>query len=129
MLAERRLQKILSDLNRGENPTLEIDGQQLTFSRMGPPSVLTIKTPVYCGENYIPSSVRSSLPTGKNRRRFFSIDEGLFEIDILSEIDMHSMTDREFEGVLAEFCSDADMWRSRLDGKDRNDLIYVRVPR
>lgn len=129
MLAERRLRKILSDLNRGVGSTFEIEGQQLTFSWVDNSSVLTIKTPVYYGENYIPASVRSSLPSGKNRGRFFSIDEGLFEIDMLSEVDTSSMTDREFDGVLTEFCSDAEMWRSRLDGKDRNDLLYVRVPK
>lgn len=129
MLAERRLQRILSDLNRGVGATLEISGQQLTFSWVDTPSVLTIKTPVYCGENYIPASVRSSLPTGRNRHRFFSIDEEQFEISMLTEVDTYSITDREFEGVLADFCSEANDWRSRLDGKDRNDLLYVRVPR
>lgn len=129
MLAEQRLRKVLSDLHRGESSTMEIEGQQLAFFWVGTPSVLTIKTPVYCGENYIPASVRSSLPKEKNKHTFFLIDEEQFEISMLAEVDAYSLTDREFEGVIAGFCSEANVWRTRLDGKDRNDLLYVRTPR
>lgn len=129
MLAEHRLLKVMSDLTRKETSTMQIEGQQLTFFWVGQPSVLTIKTPVYCGENYIPASVRSSLPQRKNKHGYFSVDEEQFEISMLTEVDAYALTDSEFEGLVSDFCLQAEMWRSRLDGKDRNDLVFVRAPR
>lgn len=130
MLAEHRLQKVMSDLSRGTISILEIGGQSLTFFRVGHhPSVLTMRIPVYCGENYIPPSVRGSLPEGRSRGGYFFIDEAQFEVDMLEDLDAHALTDVEFEMILEDFCSRAEMWRTRLDGKDRNDLIFVRVPR
>lgn len=119
----------MSDLTQGARSIVEVEGQPLTFFWTGRPSVLTIKTPVYCGENYIPASVRSSLPRGKSGHTFFTIDEDQFEISMLAQVDAYSMTSREFESVISDFCSEANVWRTRLDGKDRNDLLFVRTPR
>lgn len=129
MLTEHKLQKVISDLTQGATSTMQIQGHLLTFFWVGQPSVLTIKTPVYCGENYIPASVRGSLPQAKNRHGYFSVDEDQFEISMLAEVDTYALSDREFEGFVSDFCHRAEMWRTRLDGRDRNDLVYVRIPR
>ena len=131
MLAEHELRKVMNDLSRGKVSMLEIGGQSLTFFWVDQPSsVLTMRTPVYCGENYIPASVRGSLPKGKTKRGYFSIDEDLFEVDMLEEVDVHILaTNQEFERIVEDFCYRAEMWRTRLDGRGRSDLIFVRAPR
>lgn len=129
MLKEHPLQRVLRDLKRGERPRFTVEGQELTFTLAEPQSVLIVKTPVYSGENYIPASVRGSLPRKRVNHTYLSIDEDQYEINLQTEVGANDLTDREFEGLISEFCTEANQWRARLDDHGRNDLVYVRVPR
>lgn len=129
MLKELRLHQVMTDLNQSASSTTVFEGQQLSFCRVGRPPVLTIKTVIYSGDNYIPGSVRRAVPQEKNRHLLFSIDEDVFEITMETQINFDGMGEGEFRHIVEDFCLNASEWRDKLDGNDRNDLIHVRSPR
>ncbi len=129
MLTEQRLQRVLQDLKQQKRSTMVVDGQELTITLIERQAVLIVKTPVYSGDNYIPASVRGSLSRKKFNHTFFSIDEDQYEISLQAEVGTRELTDREFEGFISEFCTEATLWKARLDDHGRNDLVYIHAPR
>lgn len=129
MLKELRLHQVIVDLNQSASSSTVFEGQQLSFFRVGTPPVLTIKTVVYAGDNYIPGSVRGAVPQEKNRHLLFKINEEFFEISMETQINFEGIDEHEFRHIVEDFCLNAAVWREKFDGNDRNDLIHVRSPR
>jgi hypothetical protein len=132
MLIEKDIKKILGQLAGKEHIQFAFDGFDILIRFLEDASKLSLKTTVYFGGNYIPTSVRHSVshksPTiAASIPTFFTIDENNFQIHLHYLGPADAISNTELKSLLEEFGSVAQKWRNQLDEHDRNDLVYVRV--
>lgn len=132
MLVEKDIQRILNQLARGYPMEIACGNSDIMIRFLDDASKLSLKTLVYRGGNYIPSSVRRCLSAKApcphaSIRTFFTIDEPNYQIYLNYLGHPESISEEGFKDLLEEFDFLAEKWRVYLDEHDKNDLIYVRV--
>ncbi len=132
MLVEKEIEKILNQLARGYPMEIACGRSDIMIRFLDDASKLSLKTLVYQGGNYIPSSVRRCVSTKTpsphaSIRTFLTIDEPNYRIYLNYLGHPDALTQENFKDLLEEFGSVAEKWRVYLDEHDKNDLIYVRV--
>lgn len=128
MLAETDLKKLFHKINRQFSAKLHFFGSDVTVNFYDHASKMQLSTPVYLGGSYIPKSVRQCIKQPQQQRSIrtsFSIDEDNYRILLTYNGALSLEEDYLFEGIVEEFCAIAEEWRTLLDEKDKNDLVYV----
>lgn len=142
MLIEKDIHKIFnSRFITEDHLKVDFDGSEVFIRFMDHSSKLSLITVVYNGGNYIPSSVRNclshkspifqQLPNYRpGIKTFLTVDEQHFQIRLnYLAAPGETLTYREFKELLEDFGIIAENWRLYLDENDKNDLVYVRVPK
>ena len=133
MLIAKDIKKLFGELNLQEDTYVTVDGSDILIHFEQEKLNLSLRTTVYNGGNYIPSSVRHCL-SHRFPHHYQSIDTYLTldELNFQIQLNYKNKTNEPlslslFKELLEEFGSIAEMWRARLDEHDRNDLVYVKV--
>lgn len=131
MLMEKEIKRLFDQLVHQDIAQVLMDGNDITIRILDNASKLSLSTPVYCGGNFIPISVRKSLKQNPFKSSFVNpslhIDEGKFQIDMRFVGHFENMNSKRFIDLLEEFSFLAGEWRLFLDEHDKNDLVHVRV--
>jgi hypothetical protein len=132
MLIEKDIQQILSQLAGGDSIKVPCEGSEIMIRIIDENSKLSLSTPVYKGNNYIPSSVRLCLSRKSpffhpSMRTFLTLEEQNFLIQLNYLGQAQSLTHYHFKELLEEFGNLAEKWKLHLDEHDKNDLVYVKV--
>lgn len=122
---------IFSQLVSGRSVCLYLDGFNIALF-IENNSKLVLQTPVYQGDHYIPQGVRQCIKQSSSIKTHLLktslvIEEELFQISLKYSDPAIQMNDQEFKLLLGEFVDLATSWRARLDERDRQDHIYIRV--
>ncbi len=132
MLVEKEIQRILNQLARGYPMEIACGSSDIMIRFLDEASKLSLKTLVYQGGNYLPSSVRKCLSVKASFphvsiRTFLTVDESNYRIYLNYLGHPDSLSQEHFKDLLEEFNILAEKWRVYLDEHDKNDLIRVRV--
>lgn len=132
MLIDRELNKLIHDLKKQKALSFTFAGSPMTLKIFDNGAKLALSAIVYEGGNYIPKSVRDSLSI-KSQSYFpsiittLSIDEEKFQISLNYCGPLQQLNEARFHHLLEEFNDLVGNWRIKLDERDRNDLIHVRI--
>lgn len=134
MLIEKDIKKLLEQLTHNEAINVAFDGSEIAIHVLDGASKLFLSTPVYSGGNYIPSSIRRCLshksPVHQTYiNTFLTVDEQHFQVNLNYVGRAKPLTHIQLKELLEEFGLIAEEWRLYLDENDKNDLVYVRIPR
>lgn len=135
MIVSTELKKMFQQLVQDDVARIKVDGTDVLVRSFDHASKLFLSAPVYLGSNFIPRSVRKcaseKAPFARNDqvKTYLTIDEEQFQVLLNYVGKMDSVQNESFIHLLEEFSSLADKWRLYLDENDRNDLVYVRIPR
>lgn len=135
MLIDKEIRKIFNQLDDGMPLRIPFEGSEIFVNFIDNATKLCLTSQVYFGGNYIPSSVRRclSLKTppfyGYSIPTFLSVDEHRFQINLNYLGETEDLSYADFKDLIGEFSAMAEQWRLYLDEHDRNDLVYVRVPK
>ncbi|WP_041941950.1 hypothetical protein [Waddlia chondrophila] len=130
MLIDKEINRLLQELSHAEQAQIYLNGFAVSVHMLECGSRLTLSTPVYCGGNYIPNSVRESLrkkaPFDRlDIQTFLEIDEEDFSIMLIYQGECAPSGYGGIVDLLEDFSWLAEKWRDYLDEQDKNDLIYV----
>jgi len=136
MLVEKDIKRILDQLGEKAAIKIAIDGSDIDIHVLEGATKLFLTTPVYSGGNYIPSSVRRCVShktpfpvSNSSLQTFLTIDEQHFQINLNYLGRAQPLAPIQLKEILEEFGWLAEKWRDYLDENDKNDLVYIRVPR
>lgn len=131
MLIDKDIIKILSQLAGNEHIQIAYEGSDITICFLDDASKLLLKTAIYSGGNYIPSSVRRCLShkafNSSSIRTYLTLDERHFQIQLNYLGRAQTFSYSEFKDLLEEFGLLAEKWRHYLDENDKNDLVYIHL--
>ncbi len=133
MVLEKDIKDLLNHLLNHEMAQLDLNGSKITVEASHGAGRLSLSTPVYHGDNYVPPSVRLCLKpeyTGpaSHIRTNLSLDEENYLISLHHMSSLQAIDNRNFVRLLEEFSWIAEEWRQILDDNDRRDLVHVRMP-
>lgn len=129
------IQKIIDELADGEPIKFTFGGSDILIRLINESlNEVHLRTSVYMGGNYIPSSVRrclseKDLVPHSSIRTFLTVDEGRYQVNLNYLGQLQHLSDIHFREVLEEFDRIADTWRLYLDEHDKKDLLYIHIKR
>jgi hypothetical protein len=134
MIVEKEFRKLVHQLVKEEVAQIVLGHSEITVHVFDNAAKISLASTVYFGGNFIPKSVRrcmsQSLAFQKGHiKTFFNIDEENFRITLNYIGGLSHLNKRMFVDLLEEFSWLADEWRLYLDEHDKNDLVYVHVPK
>jgi hypothetical protein len=132
MLIEKDISKILNQLASGDSIRVAFDDTDITIRFVDGGTKLSLTALVFDGGNYIPSSIRSCLSLKSpfphtSLLTYLSLDEQHFQVRLNYLGHTETITQTYFKEILEEFGWIAAQWRTYLNERGKNDLIYVRV--
>lgn len=133
MVLEKDIKDLLSHLLHHEVAQLDLNGSKITVETSHGAERLSLSTPVYYGDHYVPPSVRLCLKPGyagpaSHIRTNLSLDEENYLISLHHMSGLQAIDNWNFVRLLEEFSWIAEEWRQILDDNDRRDLVHVRMP-
>ena len=134
MIVEKEFRKLVHQLVKQEIAQIVLGNSEMTVHVLDNATKISLSSTVYFGGNFIPKSVRKCIVQTPSFDRgliktSFNIDEENFRISINFLGGLNHLNKRMFVDLLEEFSSLADEWRHFLDEHDKNDLIYVHIPK
>jgi len=135
MIVEKEFRKLVHQLVKEEVAQIVLGHSEVTVHVLDHAAKISLSSVIYFGGNFIPKSVRKCLTQtpifAKERplKTSFTVDEENFQISLHYLGGLNHLNKRMFVDLLEEFSSLADDWRLYLDEHDKNDLIYVHVPK
>ena len=133
MLIAKDIQKLFGRLNLQGGTHITVDGSDILIQFEESDCKLSLKTVVYNGGNYIPSSVRHCLSLKfpfyhASMHTYLTLNEHdfLIELNYVNK-SAEPFSYHHFKDLLEEFGLIAEKWRAHLDENDKNDLVYVRA--
>lgn len=134
MIIEKEFRKLLHQLIKEETAQIKLGGSDMSVHVFDNATKIFLSSEVYLGGDFIPKSVRDSLlkkPAFENDHipSELSINEATSSISLNYVGRLDHLKKRMFIDLLEEFSCLADEWRLFLDENDKNDLIYVRIPK
>lgn len=135
MIVEKEFRKLVHQLVKEEVAQITLGQSEITVHVLDHAAKISLSTIVYFGGDFIPKSVRKSLAQipsfakESNVKTSFAVDEENFRVSLHYLGGLNHLNKRMFVDLLEEFSSLADAWRLYLDEHDKNDLIYIRVPK
>ena len=134
MIVEKEFRKLVHQLLKEEIAQIVIGNSEVTVHVFDHAMKISLSSTVYFGGNFIPKSVRKCITTtplfekGAIKTSLL-VDEENFRISLNYLGGLNHLNKRMFVDLLEEFSWLADEWRLYLDEHDKNDLIYVHVPK
>ena len=134
MIVEKEFRKLVHQLIKEEIAQIILGNSEIIVRVFDNATKISLSSTVYFGGNFIPKSVRnclSKLPSFEKGRikTSLTVDEENFRISLSYLGSLAHLNKRMFVDLLEDFSSIADDWRRYLDEHDKNDLVYVRVPK
>lgn len=134
MIVEKEFRKLVHQLVKEEIAQIVLGNSEVTVHVLDNATKISLSSTVYFGGNFIPKSVRNCVgqtPTFDKKliKTSLNIDEENFRITLNYLGGLNHLNKRMFVDLLEEFSMLADEWRLRLDDHDKNDLIYVHLPK
>jgi hypothetical protein len=134
MIVEKEFRKLVHQLLKEEIAQIVLGHSELTVHVLDNATKISLSSTVYFGGNFIPKSVRQCLTKMPSFERgliktSLVVDEDNFRISLNYLGALNHLNKRMFVDLLEEFSWLADEWRHYLDEHDKNDLIYVHVPK
>jgi hypothetical protein len=125
-------QEVIKRLIHGDKIQLTFNNSDINMRCIEDASKISLSTAVYIGGNYIPASVRRSLSeklmiSYPTIHTYLTIDEQSYRINLNYLGETEFLNHHTFNELLEDFGIIADKWRSYLDERDKNDLVYVRA--
>ncbi|MCB1112744.1 MAG: hypothetical protein H7A37_03925 [Chlamydiales bacterium] len=130
MLLDSEMEKLFRTLLTKDSAQIYFCGSNLLICIIDNASKLSVTTPVYFGNDYIPKSVRQCTENtppfhSDSIKTFVTIDGDQVTLRYLGKID--PLNNYKFRELLTEFCYMAEKWRDYLDEHDKKDLLRVHV--
>ena len=132
MLLDSEIEKLYRTLLSNDSAKIYFCGFELIIRVIDNASKLSLTTPVYFGQDYIPKSVRKCISAAppfhaENIKTFVSLNNDNFQVLLHYLGKMDALNNYKFKELLTDFCAVAEMWREYLDENDRKDLLHVHV--
>lgn len=132
MLAEKQVRQLFFELIEHESAIVRVRSQEVLIRTWEHGEKISLITPIYCGEDFLPLSVRRcaiSHPSvlGATIKAALRVDDNRFRVDLTYQGGTTRLNHHRFNELLADFVDLAEEWRTILDEHDRNDLIHVRI--
>ena len=133
MIVEKEFRKLVHQLLKEEIAQIILGHSEVTVHVLDNAMKISLSSSVYFG-NFIPKSVRkciSQTPSFEKGliKTSLLVDEENFRINLNYFGQLNHLNKRMFVDLLEEFSWLADEWRLYLDEHDKNDLVYIHVPR
>lgn len=134
MIVEKDFRKLVHQLVKEEIAQIILGNSEVTVHVLDNATKISVSSTVYFGGNFIPKSVRTcinQIPSFDKKiiKTSLSVDEENFRISLHYLGGLNHLNKRMFVDLLEEFSMLADEWRLYLDEHDKNDLIYIHVPK
>lgn len=134
MIIEKEFRKLVHQLVKEEIAQINLGNSEVTVHVLDNASKISLSSTVYFGGNFIPKSVRNCMTQIPSFARGhintgFTVDEENFRVSLNYLGVLTHLNKRMFVDLLEEFSSLADAWRLYLDEHDKNDLIYIHLPK
>lgn len=134
MIVEKEFRKLVHQLVKEEIAQIILGNSELTVHVLDNATKISLSSTVYFGGNFIPKSVRKCLSQTPSFqigliKTFLIADEDNYRISLNYLGGLNHLNKRMFVDLLEEFSWLADEWRLYLDEHDKNDLIYIHVPK
>ncbi len=131
MVIEKAVEKALFQLAHDTETQISVGHFHVDMRIFDGASKMSLSTPVYVGENYIPRSVRGCLagqaPFSENTlNTFLTVEEATFRVILHYVCGVEKLDHIRCKVILEDFARTADMWCDWLDDHDKRDLVYVR---
>lgn len=134
MIVEKEFRKLVHQLVKEEIAQIILGNSEVTVHVLDNATKISLSSTVYFGGNFIPKSVRKSLiqsPSFDKKviKTSLAVDEENFRVSLNFLGGLNHLNKRMFVDLLEEFSSLADEWRLYLDEHDKNDLVYIHIPK
>jgi hypothetical protein len=134
MIVEKEFRKLVHQLVKEEIAQIVLGNSEITVHVIDNASKISLSSTVYFGGNFISKSVRKCItqtPAFSKGSIITSlvVDEENFRISLNYLGGLNHLNKRMFVDLLEEFSTTADEWRHYLDENDKNDLIYIHIPK
>ena len=134
MIVEKEFRKLVHQLVKEEIAQIVLGHSEVTVHVLDNATKISLSSTVYFGGNFIPKSVRKCIaqtPAFEKglMKTSLVVDEENFRISFNYLGGLNHLNKRMFVDLLEEFSWLADEWRLYLDEHDKNDLIYIHVPK
>lgn len=134
MIVEKEFRKLVYQLVKEEIAQIILGNSEVTVHVLDNATKISLSSTVYFGGNFIPKSVRKCISQSpsfdkKVIKTSLAVDEENFLISLNFLGGLNHLNKRMFVDLLEEFSSLADEWRHYLDEHDKNDLIYIHIPK
>jgi hypothetical protein len=130
MSSQTPIKDMISRLSHHRTVELSMNGFVIMTQLAPLGNVLSLRTVVYQGYDYIPPSVRLCLnstfmgPISPLRVQL-DLNEETFEIALAFSDPMRKITEEALLALLEEYTWLAEEWRRILDDHDKRDLVHV----
>lgn len=134
MIVEKEFRKLVHQLVKEEIAQIMLGNTPVTVHVLDNSSKISLSSTVYIGGNFIPKSVRKSITHTPAFDRgiiktSLAVDEDNFQVSLNFLGGLNHLNKRMFVDLIEEFSTLADEWHLYLDEHDKNDLIYIHVPK
>jgi hypothetical protein len=134
MIVEKEFRKLVHQLVKEEIAKIFLGNSEVTVHVIDNATKIALSSTVYFGGNFIPKSVRKCLSLTPafekgHIKTSLVVDEESFRVTLNYLGGLTHLNKRMFVDLLEEFSQLADEWRLYLDEHDKNDLIYVNIPK
>lgn len=134
MIVEKEFRKLVHQLVKEEIAQIILGNSEVTVHVLDNATKISLSSTVYFGGNFIPKSVRkciSQTPAFEKHKlkTYLVVDEDNFGVSLNYLGGLNHLNKRMFVDLLEEFSWLADEWRLYLDEHDKNDLVYIHIPK
>lgn len=134
MIVEKEFRKLVHQLVKQEVAQFALGNSEMIVHVIDNATKISLSSTVYFGGNFIPKSVRNSLTKNPEFEKghiktSLVVDEENFRVSLNYLGGLAHLNKRMFVDLLEEFSMLADEWRLYLDEHDKNDLIYIHIPK
>lgn len=134
MIVEKEFRKLVHQLVKEEIAQIVLGNSEVTVHVLDNATKISLSSTVYFGGNFIPKSVRKCITQTPSFEKgliktSLVVDEDNFRVSLNFLGGLNHLNKRMFVDMLEEFSFLADEWRLYLDEHDKNDLIYIHIPK
>ena len=134
MIVEKDFRELVHQLVKAETAQIALGNSEMTVHVLDNATKISLSSTVYSGGNFIPKSVRNCIvqtPAFDKGliKTSLNLDEENFRVSLNFLGGLAHLNKRMFVDLLEEFNSLADEWRHFLDQHDKNDLVYIYIPK